>query len=118
MVPILEYLPNPKRRFYPPLRAVAKYASRLRSKVFGPYFVRGSVHKTAAYLIMSHDSSQGILTLKDNTPVLSYSGVGRSEAVTRIHDFLKMMTENVDGRFIANPAWTLLGKQEITVHPM
>ncbi|KAK4121687.1 FAD/NAD(P)-binding domain-containing protein [Parathielavia appendiculata] len=118
MVPILEYLPNPKRRFYRPLQAVAKYASRLRGKVFGPYFVRGSVQNTAAYLIMSHDSSQGTLTLRENTPVLSYSGVGRSESVSRIHGFLETMTEKVGGMFVANPVWTLFGKHEITVHPM
>jgi hypothetical protein len=28
------------------------------------------------------------------------------------------MTASVGGDFIANPAWTLLGSQEITVHPM
>jgi len=118
MIPLLEYLPNPNRRFYRPLRAVAKYASRLRGKVFGPYFVRGSVQRTAAYLIMSHDSSQGTLTLHGNTPVLSYSGVGRSQSVSRVHEFLEAMTEKVEGWFVANPVWTLFGKHEITVHPM
>ncbi|KAL2126285.1 hypothetical protein VTI74DRAFT_1264 [Chaetomium olivicolor] len=118
MIPILEYLPDPRRPLYTPLREAAKYASRLKSKVLGPYWVRGSVQRTAAYLIMSHDSSQGTLTLKENTPVLSYSGVGRSKSVSRIHEFLESMTAAVGGNFIANPVWTLLGKQEITVHPM
>lgn len=51
-------------------------------------------------------------------PVLSYSGVGRSQSVNRIHEFLEKMTAVVGGNFIANPAWTVLGAQEITVHPM
>lgn len=62
--------------------------------------------------------SQGSLTLKKDKPVLTYSGVGRSESVSRIHAFLEKMTEVIGGNFIANPAWTLLGAQEITVHPM
>lgn len=62
--------------------------------------------------------SQGSLTLRENQPVLTYSGVGRSKSVSRIQEFLEKMTAAVGGDFIANPAWTLLGSQEITVHPM
>lgn len=58
------------------------------------------------------------MTLKENKPVLTYSGVGRSKSVSRIHEFLEKMTAVVGGNFVANPAWTLLGAQEITVHPM
>jgi hypothetical protein len=50
--------------------------------------------------------------------VLSYSGVGRSDSVSRIHNFLESMTAAVGGNFIANPAWTTLGAEQITVHPM
>jgi hypothetical protein len=62
--------------------------------------------------------SQGRLTLKKDQPVLTYSGVGRSASVSRVHEFLEKMTAVVGGNFIANPAWTLLGAQQITVHPM
>jgi hypothetical protein len=58
------------------------------------------------------------MTLKNDTPVLTYSGVGRSESVSRIHQVLEAMTAAVGGNFVTNPAWTLLGKQEVTVHPM
>lgn len=136
MVPILEYLPDPIRPLYNAPRTVAKAAARLGSKLFGPYFYQGSVERTGVYLIMSHDSelhhwsdllrsqcsfplgSQGSLTLQKDKPVLSYSGVGRSESVSRIHGFLEAMTDAVGGNFVPNPAWTLLGAQEITVHPM
>ncbi len=62
--------------------------------------------------------SQGSLALRKDTPILTYSGVGRSKSVSRVHEFLETMTAAIDGNFIANPAWTLLGKQEVSVHPM
>lgn len=69
-------------------------------------------------VLMKFEGSQGSLTLRGDKPVLTYSGVGRSDSVSRIHEFLEKMTAAVGGNFIANPAWTLLGAQEITVHPM
>ncbi|KAH6855060.1 hypothetical protein B0I37DRAFT_363801 [Chaetomium sp. MPI-CAGE-AT-0009] len=118
MIPMLEYLPDAVRPAYSAAQATAKFASRLKSKLLGAYSSKGSVERTAVYLIMSHDSSQGTLALREDTPVLTYSGVGRSKSVSRVHEFLEVMTAAVGGNFIANPAWTLLGKQEITVHPI
>jgi hypothetical protein len=31
---------------------------------------------------------------------------------------MEAMTKAIGGTFVENPAWSLLGKQEITVHPM
>lgn len=62
--------------------------------------------------------SQGRLSLKDDRPVLTYSGVGRSASVSLIHGFLERLTAVVGGNFIANPMWTVLGDQQISVHPM
>ncbi|KAH7127272.1 hypothetical protein EDB81DRAFT_907420 [Dactylonectria macrodidyma] len=118
MIPILEYLPDPIRPLYNAAREAAKDAARLGSKLLGPYSPQGSVARTEVYLIMSHDSSQGSLTLRKDKPVLTYAGVGRSKSVSRIHSFLEAMTTAVGGNFVANPAWTLLGAQEITVHPI
>ncbi|KAF5009908.1 hypothetical protein FDECE_3893 [Fusarium decemcellulare] len=100
------------------IRTLTKSLKVAGSRYLGPYFEQGSVQNTTAYLIMSHDSSQGSLTLKDDKPVLVYSGVGRSDNVNRVHAFLKKMTDNVGGQFITNPAWRFLGCQEITVHPI
>lgn len=73
------------------------------------------VIKTASYNIAG---SQGRLTLQKDKPVLTYSGVGRSKSVSRIHGILERMTAAIGGNFIANPVWSTLGRQEITVHPM
>lgn len=56
MLSMMEYLPDPIQPSFGPLRSAAKAATRLASKVLGPYFAHGSIAKTATYLIMSHDS--------------------------------------------------------------
>ncbi|KAF4120343.1 Choline dehydrogenase or related flavoprotein [Geosmithia morbida] len=116
--PTFEALPDPTQPVYSFVRAAQKFASRVSGLILGPYFSQGSIAKTAIYLVMSHDSSQGRLILKSDQPVLTYSGVGRSASVRRIHEFLERLTAVVGGNFIANPLWTSLGSQEITVHPI
>ncbi|KAM0556073.1 hypothetical protein ACHAPJ_006061 [Fusarium lateritium] len=117
MLPMMTLLPN-HRPAWNAFQRASKTAAWFGSRLFGPYFSNGSIAKTPAYLIMSHDSSQGKLTLKKNKPVLVYSGVGRSASVSKVHDFLDRMTQLAGGKFVANPAWTLLGAQEVTVHPI
>ncbi|RAL05213.1 FAD/NAD(P)-binding domain-containing protein [Aspergillus ibericus CBS 121593] len=118
MFGMMEYLPDMRRPKYNPVETITKLVARMKGKLLGPYFSEGSVQKTAVYLIMSHDSSQGRLILQDDKPMLTYSGVGRSKSVSRIHDILEKMTAAVGGNFIANPVWSTLGRQEITVHPI
>lgn len=88
------------------------------SRFLGPYFKKGSIEKTQVYLIMSHDSNQAILTLKDDKPVLEFLGVGRSEHVKQLNNMLKNATEAVGGIFVQSPFYAALGQQEITVHPI
>ncbi|KAK5653272.1 hypothetical protein OQA88_9171 [Cercophora sp. LCS_1] len=96
----------------------SKTASRLGAKALGPTFEGGSVQKTTTYLVMSHDSSQAHMTLEEDHPVLRYSGVGRSESVSRINKLLMEATAAIGGTFVPNPAAALLGDQQITVHPI
>jgi len=88
------------------------------SRFLGPYFSKGSIEKTQVYLIMSHDSNQAILTLKDDKPVLEFLGVGRSEHVEYLNDVLKRATQAVGGTLVESPFYAALGQQEITVHPI
>ncbi|KAH7143579.1 hypothetical protein EDB81DRAFT_947639 [Dactylonectria macrodidyma] len=99
-------------------QTLVKATARLGSKFLGPLYQGGSVQKTAVYLVMSHDSSQGGLTLKKDKPVLRYSGVGRSDSVNRIHKFLQGATDAVGGTFVPNPTYSVLGQQQVTVHPI
>ncbi|KAF7926366.1 uncharacterized protein EAE98_006661 [Botrytis deweyae] len=88
------------------------------SRFLGPYYKKGSIERTQTYLVMSHDTNQAILTLKDDKPCLEFLGVGRSDHVRKINNVLKEATEAVGGIFVNNPFYSTLGQQEITVHPI
>jgi hypothetical protein len=80
--------------------------------------ILNSIERTQVYLIMSHDSNQAILTLKDDKPVLEFVGVGKSEHVKYLNGILRDATEAVGGTFVQSPFYAALGQQEITVHPI
>ena len=92
--------------------------ARLGSKILGPYLQRGAVDNTQVYLVMSHDSSQAALTLKNDKPVLEFLGVGRSDHVKKMHRLLAEMTTAVGGTLVRNPFEALMGQQQVTVHPI
>ncbi|KAI2620800.1 glucose-methanol-choline oxidoreductase [Xylaria nigripes] len=92
--------------------------ARAGSLFLGPYFREGALEKTQVYLIMSHDSNQAYLTLKEDKPVLEFIGVGRSEHVKYLNQVLEKATRAVGGTFVQNPFYSLMGQQQITVHPI
>ncbi|KAI0883213.1 FAD/NAD(P)-binding domain-containing protein [Annulohypoxylon maeteangense] len=92
--------------------------ARLGTAFLGPYFRKGAIERTQVYLIMSHDSNQAYLTLKDDKPVLEFVGVGRSDHVKYLNRVLEKATKAVGGTFVQNPFYALLGKQQVTVHPI
>lgn len=91
--------------------------ARWGSRLLGPYFRQGAVEKTQVYLIMSHDSNQAVLSLKDDKPVLEFLGVGRSDHVKHINGVLAKATEAVGGTLVGNPFFALMD-QQVTVHPV
>jgi len=93
--------------------ALARWGSRL----FGPYYRKGAIERTQIYLIMSHDSNQAWLTLKDDKPVLEFMGVGRSDHVKKLNRKLADATRAVGGTLIGNPFFALM-EQQVTVHPI
>ncbi|EJT76957.1 cholesterol oxidase [Gaeumannomyces tritici R3-111a-1] len=94
--------------------ALARWGSRL----LGPYFRKGAVGRTQVYLIMSHDSNQAVLSLKDDRPVLEFLGVGRSQHVKELNSILAKATKAVGGTLVQNPFFALMGQQQVTVHPI
>ncbi|KAI0011059.1 glucose-methanol-choline oxidoreductase [Xylariaceae sp. FL0662B] len=92
--------------------------ARAGSLFLGPYFRKGAIERTQVYLIMSHDSNQAFLTLKDDKPVLEFIGVGRSEHVKYLNGVLEKATRAVGGTFVQNPFYALMGEQQVTVHPI
>lgn len=61
-----------------------KFLASLRSVLFGPYAIGGAVQRTSTYLVMSHDSNEMTLTLKDNQICLSAPKEGQSKHFQRI----------------------------------
>lgn len=88
------------------------------SRFIGPYFRKGSIERTQTYLVMSHDTNQAILYMKDDKPVLEFLGVGRSDHIKQLHEILRQATEAVGGTYVNSPFYACLGQQEITVHPI
>lgn len=60
MFPMLEYLPDQMKPSYSGVEGLSKKAARFGSKLLGPFWTNGSVARTAAYLIMSHDSKSSV----------------------------------------------------------
>ncbi|KAL2163083.1 hypothetical protein VTH06DRAFT_6919 [Thermothelomyces fergusii] len=93
--------------------ALARYGSRF----LGPYFKKGAVERTQVYLVMSHDSSQAVLSLVDDKPMLEFTGFTRSHHVKKLNQLLEKATEVVGGTLVHSPFHALLD-QQITVHPI
>ncbi|KAK0720521.1 hypothetical protein B0H67DRAFT_599992 [Lasiosphaeris hirsuta] len=91
--------------------------ARFGSRFLGPYFKKGAIEKTQIYLIMSHDSNQAVLSLKDDKPVLEFLGVARSGHVKELNALLEKATKAVGGTLVQNPFFALMG-QQVTVHPI
>ncbi|KAH7393666.1 hypothetical protein BKA64DRAFT_578312 [Cadophora sp. MPI-SDFR-AT-0126] len=100
------------------LEKVKHSVAQQGSRFLGPYYAKGSIERTQVYLVMSHDSNQAILTLKDDKPVLEFLGVGRSDHVQYLNDVLRQATQAVGGTYVNSPFYAALGQQEITVHPI
>lgn len=92
--------------------------ARWGSRILGPYFRRGAVERTQVYLVMSHDTNQAVLSLKNDRPVLEFLGVGRGTHVKEINQLLAKATEAVGGTLVQTPFFALMGEQQVTVHPI
>jgi hypothetical protein len=100
---------------------VDKFREKLSSAgsfFLGPYFRKGAMERTQVYLIMSHDSSQVYLTLKDDKPMLEFIGAGRGDRVKELYATLEKATAAVGDTFVYNPFHALMCKAAITVHPI
>ncbi|KAK1964084.1 glucose-methanol-choline oxidoreductase [Colletotrichum sublineola] len=95
---------------------ISHVAAATGSRVFGPYYSRGSTEKTQCYLIMSHDSSQATMQLKNDRPMINYSGVGKSQRAKKLAGYLAKLTNLIGGIYVDSPFYAAFGEKEITVH--
>jgi hypothetical protein len=59
-----------------------------------------------------------MLHLKQDKPVLEFLGVGRSDHINYLNRKLEEATQAVGGELVQNPFFSLLGHQQVTVHPI
>lgn len=98
---MLQILPG--KRLPSQFHALRHLLSRLQSRLFGPYAAGGSVNRTQTYLIMSHDSNEGSLTLTNDKPYLQFEGVGRTEHVKHLENVLAKATGAIGGTLVNSP---------------
>ncbi len=83
----------------------------------GPF--KGAINHTQVYLVMSHDSGDGAMELKDNRIKINWKGVGKEAIFKKVSGKLKDATTALGGTYIKNPSWTkLLDYDLVTVHPL
>jgi hypothetical protein len=75
------------------------FVSRQISRI-SDYSAAGSLQRTQTYLIMSHDSNQGVLTLEKDEPGLEFLGVGRSDHVQKLNAMLAKATDAIGGKIV------------------
>ncbi|KAK7042261.1 FAD/NAD(P)-binding domain-containing protein [Favolaschia claudopus] len=93
--------------------------SAAKSRLLGPYARGSSVNRMQTYLIMSHDSNEGILSLDGDKVYLQFLGVGRTEHVKRLNRVLADATKAIGGTLVNSPFYAAFHQQEeITVHPL
>ncbi|MCH8257291.1 MAG: efflux RND transporter periplasmic adaptor subunit [Proteobacteria bacterium] len=89
----------------------------LESLLLGSY--RGAVDNTQIYLVMTHDSAEGVMLLKDDRLRIDWPGAGKEEIFKKVQERLLKSTEALGGTFVTNPVWTkIMGHDLMTVHPL
>lgn len=58
------------------------------------------LNRTQTYLVMSHDSSEAILSLHEDKPHLQFLGAGRTEHVKRLNQVFAKATEAIGGTLV------------------
>jgi cholesterol oxidase len=87
------------------------------SLVAGSY--RGAVDHTQVYLVMTHDDSNGRMTLEGDRVRVKWPGVGTQPIFQRVNERLKQASDALGGIYVHNPVWTKwLRNNLVTVHPL
>ena len=100
-----------------PVEEVREGVRKLAGWVEGPY--HGAVRNTQTYLVMTHDSGTGRMTLEDDRLRIHWPGVGDQPIFEKVNARLDQAAKALGGTFVHNPLWSkLLHKSLVTVHPL
>jgi cholesterol oxidase len=95
--------------------AAAALEREAKSELRGAY--TGAVRNTQTYLVMSHDGSDGEMSLVNDRLRVSWPGVSAKPAFERADRALAAASEPLGGIYLRNPAWKMLHNL-ISVHPL
>ena len=80
---------------------------------------KGAVANTQTFLVMAHESSTGVMSLKDDELDIHWPGAGRDPVFQYISKILEQATSGTGGTYISNPIWSeSLGRNLVSVHPL
>lgn len=89
----------------------------LKSLARGAY--KGAVANTQTFLVMAHESSHGLMTLKDDVLSIDWPEAGRDPVFEHISEILEKATKATGGTYLPNPIWSkTLGRNLVSVHPL
>ncbi len=81
---------------------------------------KGALNNTQIYLIMTHDSDSGQMSLTEKGDLtIDWEGVGKEKIFQNANDNLYKSTKAMGGVFVKNPVWTeKFDFDLVTVHPL
>src|SRR5581483_6027287 len=79
---------------------------------------RGPIDRTQTYLVMGTDDDDGHLVLKKDSAHIVWPKIGERPIFRRTNCDLENTATAIGATYLPNPAWQLLRKELVTVHPL
>ncbi|CAG8906406.1 unnamed protein product [Penicillium egyptiacum] len=98
-----------------PRQETRKVLASVKSLLFGPHAYNGALQRTSTYLVMSHDSNEITLTLKDDQLCLRGPAEGRSEHFKWMKKMFKELFAHTGARMGFSYPYGR-HQEEVTVH--
>ena len=102
---------------------IAEKKRELTSFLRGAY--HGAVRNTQVFLVMTHDSADGVMKLDDDRLRIYWPNVGKQKIFKKVEKRLFEITKALGGTYIPSPLWSnkslysnLFGNDLVTVHPL
>ncbi len=79
----------------------------------------GPVSRTLPFLVMSHDASDGVLTLENDTVTVDWKRAGYEQAFFNDAKALRDASDAIQAEYMPNPLWQdAFGNRLVAVHPL
>lgn len=97
--------------------SLEKVKKRWSSILQGVY--KGATQHTQTYLMMGHDNSGGVVSLKNDALKIDWKAIGKEINFEKANQVMRESSHLLGGTFVPSPTWTSLFEHSlVTVHPM